>query len=72
MYSTMFMTRREDVRNETLSDVWKAVLSQEINWQAPELNGLSAAARAFLQVRRRRGSAAAAGCRSQPKEGVPT
>jgi hypothetical protein len=81
----------EDVRNETLSDVWKvrpgragaargvcrrgqgggvgipscrgqaptlarpsspsqAVLSQEIDWEAPELQGLSQAARAFLQV----------------------
>ncbi|GBF98366.1 calcium dependent kinase [Raphidocelis subcapitata] len=39
----------EDVRNETLSDVWKAVLSQEIDWDAPELRALSPAAVALLQ-----------------------
>ncbi|WIA22429.1 hypothetical protein OEZ86_008805 [Tetradesmus obliquus] len=39
----------EDVRNETLSDVWKAILSNEIDWDAPELQPLSAAARDFLE-----------------------
>ncbi|KAI8474838.1 MAG: kinase-like domain-containing protein [Monoraphidium minutum] len=39
----------EDVRNETLSDVWKAVLSQEISWEAPELQALSPAAVALLK-----------------------
>jgi len=39
----------DDVRNETLSDVWKAILSQEINWASPELQHLSPAARDFLE-----------------------
>eukprot|EP00877_Chromochloris_zofingiensis_P003189 jgi/Chrzof1/12871/Cz07g10120.t1 len=39
----------DDVRNETLSDVWKAILSQEINWDASELQSLSSAARDFLE-----------------------
>eukprot|EP00879_Flechtneria_rotunda_P019176 GHRR01020134.1.p1 GENE.GHRR01020134.1~~GHRR01020134.1.p1 ORF type:complete len:506 (+),score=170.64 GHRR01020134.1:924-2441(+) len=39
----------EDVRNETLSDVWKAILSSEVDWQAPELQSLSSAARDFLE-----------------------
>jgi calcium-dependent protein kinase len=25
----------EDVRNESLSDVWRAVMTEEINWRAP-------------------------------------
>ena len=25
----------EDVRRESLTDVWKAILTQEINWDAP-------------------------------------
>ncbi|KIZ04772.1 hypothetical protein MNEG_3189 [Monoraphidium neglectum] len=53
MLSYQLLTGRfpfwEDVRHESLSDVWKAVLSQDINWDAPELQPLSAAARAFLQ-----------------------
>eukprot|EP00878_Enallax_costatus_P014411 GHUV01015071.1.p1 GENE.GHUV01015071.1~~GHUV01015071.1.p1 ORF type:complete len:625 (+),score=149.12 GHUV01015071.1:250-1875(+) len=39
----------EDVRNETLSDVWKAILSSEIDWQSPELQPLSPAARDLLE-----------------------
>lgn len=39
----------EDVRNETLSDVWKAILSAEIDWNAPELQSLSPSARDFLE-----------------------
>ncbi|KAG1656568.1 hypothetical protein FOA52_009056 [Chlamydomonas sp. UWO 241] len=34
----------EDVRKETLTDVWRAVLTQNINWNAPELKQLSASA----------------------------
>ena len=26
---------REDVRSASLSEVWKAILNQEINWSAP-------------------------------------
>lgn len=38
-----------DVRGETLADVWKAILSYEIDWEAaPGLAALSPAARAFL------------------------
>ncbi|GFR50388.1 hypothetical protein Agub_g12603 [Astrephomene gubernaculifera] len=34
----------EDVRTQTLSDVWKAILTQDVNWNAPELKQLSPSA----------------------------
>ncbi|KAI8467471.1 MAG: kinase-like domain-containing protein [Monoraphidium minutum] len=53
MLSYQLLTGRfpfwDDVRNETLSDVWKAVLSQDISWDAPELTVLSPGSVAFLQ-----------------------
>lgn len=39
----------DDVRSQTLTDVWRAIMTQEINWQAPELLGLSAGAMSFLK-----------------------
>jgi calcium-dependent protein kinase len=39
----------DDVREETLADVWKAVLSTPIDWSAPELAPLSASARDLLE-----------------------
>eukprot|EP00195_Chlamydomonas_chlamydogama_P002656 CAMPEP_0202921416 /NCGR_PEP_ID=MMETSP1392-20130828/77385_1 /ASSEMBLY_ACC=CAM_ASM_000868 /TAXON_ID=225041 /ORGANISM="Chlamydomonas chlamydogama, Strain SAG 11-48b" /LENGTH=597 /DNA_ID=CAMNT_0049614987 /DNA_START=209 /DNA_END=2002 /DNA_ORIENTATION=+ len=39
----------EDVRNESLTDVWRAILMQEINWNAPELHQLSRSAADFLR-----------------------
>ncbi|KXZ54832.1 hypothetical protein GPECTOR_4g903 [Gonium pectorale] len=34
----------EDVRTQSLSDVWKAILTQDVNWNAPELKQLSPSA----------------------------
>lgn len=39
----------DDVREETLADVWKAVLSTPVDWEAPELGALSSSARDFLE-----------------------
>jgi len=39
----------DDVREETLADVWKAVLSAPIDWGAPELEALSPSARDLLE-----------------------
>lgn len=39
----------EDVRNQTLSDVWRAILTQEIDWESRELRQLSRSARDFLE-----------------------
>lgn len=39
----------EDVRSQSLADVWKAILTQEISWTAPELAQLSPSAVAFLK-----------------------
>ena len=40
----------EDVRKESLSDVWKAILTEEINWNKPELTCLSPSAQDFLKA----------------------
>lgn len=40
----------EDVRKESLTDVWKAILTHDINWGAPELKGLSSNAVDFLKA----------------------
>eukprot|EP00201_Polytomella_parva_P020986 CAMPEP_0175046448 /NCGR_PEP_ID=MMETSP0052_2-20121109/5039_1 /TAXON_ID=51329 ORGANISM="Polytomella parva, Strain SAG 63-3" /NCGR_SAMPLE_ID=MMETSP0052_2 /ASSEMBLY_ACC=CAM_ASM_000194 /LENGTH=210 /DNA_ID=CAMNT_0016310201 /DNA_START=522 /DNA_END=1154 /DNA_ORIENTATION=+ len=37
-----------DVRKQSLNDVWSAILSDEIDWQAPELKPLSSEAIDFL------------------------
>jgi calcium-dependent protein kinase len=39
----------EDVRAETLQDVWSAILNDPIDWEAPELRTLTPLARNFLQ-----------------------
>lgn len=39
----------EDVRNESLMDVWKAILAREVVWSAPELQALSRDAVDFLE-----------------------
>ena len=31
----MSIACREDVREESLTDVWKAILTNDINWNAP-------------------------------------
>lgn len=53
MMSYQLLTGRfpfwDDVREETLADVWKAVLSAPVDWAAPELEPLSPAARDFLE-----------------------
>jgi calcium-dependent protein kinase len=39
----------EDVRRVSLTDVWKAILTDDINWSSPELKQLSRPAIDFLQ-----------------------
>lgn len=54
MLSYQLLTGRfpfwEDVRNETLANVWDAILNKEINWLAPELTPLSHSAKSFLMA----------------------
>eukprot|EP00197_Chlamydomonas_leiostraca_P016234 CAMPEP_0202862620 /NCGR_PEP_ID=MMETSP1391-20130828/3593_1 /ASSEMBLY_ACC=CAM_ASM_000867 /TAXON_ID=1034604 /ORGANISM="Chlamydomonas leiostraca, Strain SAG 11-49" /LENGTH=572 /DNA_ID=CAMNT_0049542175 /DNA_START=227 /DNA_END=1946 /DNA_ORIENTATION=- len=44
----------EDVRTQSLTDVWKAIMTQEINWKAQELQQLSPSAVDFLKILLRR------------------
>jgi calcium-dependent protein kinase len=39
----------EDVRMQTLADVWSAIQHDKIDWDAPELRALSDPARDFLE-----------------------
>lgn len=39
----------EDVRSQTLTDVWRAIMTQDIRWDAPELQQLSPSAVSFLR-----------------------
>jgi calcium-dependent protein kinase len=39
----------EDVRMQSLADVWSAILHDPIDWDAPELKALSQPARDFLE-----------------------
>ncbi|MEW5318664.1 MAG: hypothetical protein WDW38_009869 [Sanguina aurantia] len=40
----------EDVRNQSLAEVWKAILGTPINWDAPELSQLSPRAISLLKL----------------------
>ncbi|KAL6758194.1 kinase-like domain-containing protein [Haematococcus lacustris] len=44
----------EDVRHQSLQDVWRAIMTTEINWDAAELEPLSRSAVEFLQLLLRR------------------
>jgi len=46
--------RRDDVRTKSLTEVWRAILGTDINWDAPPLASLSPSALDFLKTLLRR------------------